>query len=217
MERDTPNQRVGIDQRAQSVFDFSIGVSLFLVVVLGVLVFIPTAFGSFTSDAGGGVGDGIAADKAAAYLADSALTNDSAPSKLDSDCTLLFFTETSNHPDVNVGPPDCGLQQAVPLASNASLDFTRISGVESSRVSVNVTIERGKPTDPGRERLCWDADASLSGNRLKPIGHGACDPSMSDDVKLTAGASAARNDNYAVAHQYTRLGDEGVYLVVRTW
>ena len=209
MERDTANRRVGIDQRAQSVFDFSIGVSLFLVVVLGVLAFIPTAFGSFTADTGGGAGDGIAADKAATYLTESALAGDTTPPRLDSDCTILFFTGTMDRPDVNVKPPDCGLEQAVPLASNASL--------ESPRLSVNVTIERRKPSVPGRQKLCWDADASLSSNRLVTVDDSACDPSTSDDVKLTAGPSAANNDNYAVAERYTKLEQEGVYLVVRTW
>lgn len=209
MERDTPNRRVGIDRRAQSVFDFSIGVSLFLIVVIGVLAFIPTAFGSFTSDAGGGAGDGIAADKAATYLTESALAGDTTPPRLDSDCTILFFTGTMDRPDVNVEPPDCGLEQAVPFASNASL--------ESPRVSVNVTIERGKPTTSGREKLCWDTDASLSSNRLVPVDDAVCDPSTSDDVKLTAGPSAAKNDNYAVAKRHTKLEQEGVYLVVRTW
>lgn len=53
MERDTTGQWGGFTDRGQSVFDFSIGVSLFLVVVISVLVFVPTAFTSFTSDAGG--------------------------------------------------------------------------------------------------------------------------------------------------------------------
>ncbi|WP_436929874.1 DUF7287 family protein [Halosimplex halobium] len=206
MNRDT--HRVGADDRGQSVFDFSIGVSLFLVVVLGVIVFVPTAFGSFTSGAGGGAGDGLAADRAATYLSESALRDSGASVGLDTECTLLFFTGRMNDPDLTVTPSDCGLEQAASLASNASLD--------ASRRTVNVTVERRKPTDPGRELLCWDTDGGLSGSPLVSVDEPACDPTATD-VRLTAGPSAANNQEYATAERYVSLGREGVYLVVRVW
>jgi len=209
MGRDRSKRWVGFTDRGQSVFDFSIGVSLFLVVVVGVLVFAPTAFTSFTSDAGGGAGDGPAAERAATYLAESALSTEGSSSAFDTDCTLLVFTQTAARSDIGVTPDDCGFERGAALASNASLD--------APQVAVNVTIERRKPTDPGRQRLCWDADAGLFDDRLTPVGDAACDPSSSDDVVLTAGASAANNENYAVAERYGRFAGEGVYLVVRTW
>jgi hypothetical protein len=207
MRRDT--HRVGVGDRGQSVFDFSIGVSLFLIVVLGVLVFVPTAFPSFTADAGGGAGDGLAADRAATYLTESALGSDRASAGFDTDCTLLFFTGSTDHPDIAVEPGDCGLERAVPLASNAS--------VEPDQLTVNVTIERRKPDDPGRQRLCWNADAGLTGDRLVPTGDSDCAPSSSDDIDLTAGPSAKNNQNYAIAERYGYFVEEGVYLVVRAW
>ncbi|MFB6139045.1 MAG: hypothetical protein ABEJ26_01260 [Halosimplex sp.] len=208
MQRDTTGGPAGFTERGQSVFDFSIGVSLFLIVVLGVLVFVPTAFGSFTSGGGGGVGDGLAADQAADYLTESAFATDSSPSKLDSDCVLVFFTGTKDRSDVAAEPADCGFERGVDLASNASLD--------ANRLSVNVTIERRRPTDPGRKRLCWDADAELSDPRLIPVSDPDCGSSP-DDVRLTAGPSAANNENYATAERYARFAEEGVYLVVRVW
>lgn len=204
MERDSQRRRVGVGRRAQSVFDFSIGVSLFLIVVIGVLAFVPTAFDSFTAGAGGGAGDGSAAERAADYLAESAL----APT-FDTDCTLLLFTRTTGRSDIAVTPGDCGFEQGTELASNASVD--------ERDIAVNVTVERRKPADPGRERLCWNADAGLFDDRLTSVGNADCDPSSSEDVALTAGASAANNGNYAVAERFGRLGEEGVYLVVRVW
>jgi len=209
MGRDTSKQWAGFTERGQSVFDFSIGVSLFLIVVLGVLVFVPTAFASFTSDAGGGAGDGPAAERAATYLAESALSTEGSPSEFDTGCALLMFTRTTGRADVGVTPDDCGFEPGAALASNASLD--------TRQVAVNVTIERRKPTDPGRQRLCWDTGAGLLDDRLIPVGDADCDPSSSDDVALTAGADAANNENYAVAERYGRFAGEGVYLVVRTW
>ncbi|WP_436908100.1 DUF7287 family protein [Halosimplex marinum] len=206
MKRDT--HRVGVGDRGQSVFDFSIGVSLFLIVVLGVLVFVPTAFGSFTSGAGGGAGDGLAADRAATYLSESALSDSSASDGLDTDCTLLFFTGRMDDPDLAATPSDCGLEQAASLASNTSLD--------ASRRGVNVTVERRKPTDPGRKQLCWNTDGGLGASPLVPVDNPACDPTATD-IRLTAGPSAANNQEYATAERYVSLGREGVYLVVRVW
>lgn len=111
--------------------------------------------------------------------------------------------------DIGVTPENCGFEQGVGLANNASLN--------ASQITANVTIERRKPDDPGRQRLCWDADAGLFDERLVPVDDSDCDPSSANDVRLTAGTSAANNENYAVAERYGYLSGEGVYLVVRTW
>jgi hypothetical protein len=129
---------VGTTERGQSVYDFSIGVSLFLVVVLGALLFVPGAFASANSDAATGAKD-VAADRAADRLADSLLAADSG--RLSLDCTLALFEDTAS----------CGFDSGNEVADDLAL---------SDRWAANVTIEAYEPTQSKRTVQCWDSTAS---------------------------------------------------------
>lgn len=191
---------VGGSDRAQSVLDYSIGVSLFLLVVLGVLVFVPTAFSGLGGGSTGSSGDPLAAERGVTYLTQTAFTTGDTPSSLDIDCTLLFFTGTAGHPDVARSASDCGYEKGGPLAANLSLEPIH---------QINVTIERDTDGDGDREILCWhDAD-----NTLQPVS--AC--SGGNDVPLRVGANAVENGNFVVATRYSIFNGKGVYVTFRTW
>ncbi|ELZ29201.1 hypothetical protein C475_03254 [Halosimplex carlsbadense 2-9-1] len=187
MNRD--NHGVGVGDRGQSVFDFSIGVSLFLVVVLGTLVFVPTAFGSLSDDSGTDSEDSLATERVADYLVETALSGSGDSSELDQRCTLAYFRDQG----------ECGF--------GADNGFAVDSG-RAPYQPLNVTFEADVNGDGTRERRCLDT----SGNgALVGVGDGSC------DTPLTAGSSAVRNQNYVTATRLVRFEGEDVFVVVRTW
>ena len=188
MRRDT--HRVGVGDRGQSVFDFSIGVSLFLVVVLAVLVFVPTAFGSLSDDSGVDNEDRLAAERVADHLVETALAGSDGQPGLDRACVLAYF-------DNGVG---CGFETGSSV------------GVESARAPtqpLNVTIEADVVGDSDREVLCWDRSAEV-------VDHVA-NCGDADDTAFAAGSSAVRNENYVASTRLTEFETSDVFVVVRTW
>lgn len=207
MQPESPLSRTqGGEDRGQSVFDYTIGVSLFLVVVLGVLVFVPTAFGSFGGETAGGANDELVAERGADYLAGTALSGPERASTFRAGCLVLFFDGTTSNADVAFEPSECGLEPGEPLPMNLSL---------SPGQPVNVTVERNVTGDADREILCWNHRSDDPSN-VTSIGHGECGTSA-DDVELRAGSSVADNEQFAAAERYGTVAGTGVYVVVRTW
>lgn len=196
---------VGTDQRGQSVFDYAIGVSVFLVVVFGVLVFVPTAFGSFGGGNPAGAGDGIAADRALDHLTGTILDAGGPRGGLDTGCTVLFFSEDPTHPDVDVSPSECELDgpRSGTLAGRLGLPET---------AGVNVTVQ----TDfgSGREVTCWDVD---DGGVVSAEAAACGDNPAGDDVQFSAGPRPVDNPDFASAAQYETVAGTDVYVVVRVW
>lgn len=193
MKRRGKSQSVGSDERAQSVFDFTIGVSLFLVVVTAVFVFVPTAFGA-VDDSGVTYDDGLAAERAVDYLAGTAFQNGTTrsarPATFDVTCVVAFFNDTG----------DCGFERDNDLATDAGLPPGR---------PLNVTVE---PRAGNGTHLCWDAD---TGTVVK-TGSSNCTPATEADVPLHDGSTAS-GEAFASATRYGRLANRSVYVVVRTW
>lgn len=190
MKGNGPSARtpVGSADRAQSVFDYSIGVSLFIVVVLGVLVFVPTAFGTLTDGAGSDGGDSLAAERAAEYLTRTGFTDNGTASTLTAECTTAFFEDADA----------CGFTSGN-LSSDAGLGANQ---------PLNVTIEANATGNVGRERLGWNATTGALERS------GVCGD---DCVSLTAGSSAVANGDYVVATRSGRLDGDVVTVVVRRW
>lgn len=77
--------------RAQTSFDFAVGMGIFLLTVAFVLTFIPTIFQPFAVGSGG---DEIVGDRVAATLAEDALVeNVSQPNVLNASCTVKLFND----------------------------------------------------------------------------------------------------------------------------
>lgn len=201
MERDTTEQWGGFTDRGQSVFDFSIGVSLFLLVVIGVLVFVPTAFGSFGGQTTGGATDGLAAQRGLDHLGGAVFADSGQATAFHAGCTLLFFNRGSNA-DIDPSPGECGLDPSTGIERDLGLSANR---------AVNVTLERDVDGDRERDILCWTQSTDAV-ERLDPTTCGGA-----NDVEFRAGPNATANENYAVAETYGKFDAEGVYLVVRVW
>lgn len=85
-------------ERGQTGIDFAVGIALFLLAVAFVLAFVPSMFAPFYVT---GSGDGIVADRSAAYLTDNALVEDPArPGSLNGTDTDNWFEECD---DTSVG------------------------------------------------------------------------------------------------------------------
>lgn len=125
---------IGTTIRGQTAYDFAIGVSIFLVVVTGVVAFVPSMIAG--QDSPGGGNEVIASERAAAYLVEDGLSSPDRPYALDEACVVAFFDDTRR----------CGFR-----ANNA---LTEDIGITSRR-AVNVTIEADVDTDGTREPLCW--------------------------------------------------------------
>ena len=206
-----PSRGSGPSDRAQSVFDYSIGISIFVVVILGVLLFVPTAFASF-GGSGNGPADGLTAQRGADHLTGSILASSGGESDFSFGCTLLLFRGSASHPSVDRSPAECGFQPGASLASKLGYTDTQ---------PANVTIEADIDSDPDREILCWDSDANpptsdADSDVLKGVGDGDCGDAAAD-VPLSRGSSAADNGNFAAAERYGTLKNQPVYVVVRVW
>lgn len=194
MHRNTGLRTVGRADRGQSVFDYSIGISIFLVVVLGVLLFVPTAFGALNDDTGVTPSDRVAAERAADYLAESALVEHTQGGRANVGCLLAFFDDGTG----------CGFQSGNALSLDAGLTATQ---------RVNVTIEADiSAVSSGRETLCWDDTGTASSPPgFVTVNSGQC------DTPFAAGPSVVNNENYVTATRTIDLGGQEVYLFVRAW
>ena len=86
--------------RGQTTLDFAIGISIFLLVVVYVLAFVPGMLDPFVQSQEENT---IVADRAADHLTQSMLGSPEQPFLLETDCTVAFF----GGPD----PTDCRFDQ----------------------------------------------------------------------------------------------------------
>lgn len=129
--------------RGQTTLDFTIGISVFLGVILFILLFTPGILTPFTVT---GQSESVTVDRTASYLAQDGLSDPAEPYHLDRRCTVAFFDR--DNASVAPGTTDCRYEDA-PLNEQLALSEIR---------SVNVTIV-GNTTD-GQEltQLYWDRD-----------------------------------------------------------
>jgi len=84
--------RVHGSARGQTVLDFAIGMSVFLLAVGFVFAFVPSLLEPFSADEGARM---IVAERGAAHLTETSLSAGSAPGVLSTACTVGFFEGTS--------------------------------------------------------------------------------------------------------------------------
>lgn len=190
--KDSPSGVSGPDARAQSVFDYAIGASLFIVVVVGVIAFMPSAFSALTDEGGVSAGDRLIADRAAENLVESGFDRIDA-GRLNLYCVVAYFE----------GSGICGFESGQTPALDAGI---------AERHPINVTIEADiDPSSSERELLCWDSSTGRLADNAGPN----CDDAS--DVPLTAGSSAEANVNYVTVSRAAVIGDREVYVLVRSW
>lgn len=137
---DSRTRRVGPSrerrrERGQTTLDFTVGVTLFLLVVALVFLFVPGMLQPFTE---GGQEDIVSANRVADSLTQGALTDPRTPHVLDPECTVRLFNR-SYSPDCRY--PDSSLNAQLGLSANAF---------------VNVSIRGNVSAGGADELLCWD-------------------------------------------------------------
>ncbi|MFB6167461.1 MAG: hypothetical protein ABEJ43_01285 [Haloferacaceae archaeon] len=115
--------------RGQTTLDFTVGVSIFLTVVLFTVAFIPTIFGPFTTDTGNSA---VTADRVADRLAHDVLAvGSTSPGALDESCTETFFDGADDGSVTGCRYPD---------DADDPDDLRSVVGVDDA-TQVNVTIQ----------------------------------------------------------------------------
>lgn len=125
-------------ERGQTTIDFVTGMSVFLLVLIGVLVFLSGAFepvGAAAQDTR------PTADRVAGSLSTGLLGDPATPYLLGTSCTVDFFEGTS--------PADCRYTGST-VQERVGLDST---------TSVNIKLRELTDSHTDGDLLCWDADA----------------------------------------------------------
>lgn len=136
--------------RGQTTLDFALGASLFLLALIGVLVFVSGTMEPFAAGSQEDIGT---ADRVADSLAEGLLADPAQPHVLDATCTVAFFEGTS--------PGDCAF---------SGTDLPSRVGVKDWQL-VNVTMQANMTGDAAEETLCWDD----TDERVVARGDPACD------------------------------------------
>lgn len=120
-------------QRGQTTIDYVIGLSIFLVVIVFVLGFLPTIFAPFEADTGGST---ILADRSADRLASDLLVESpDKPAVLDQECTTEFFDADTNVPsDCRYDVDGADLSTALGTDQFTNLNVTVRSGETISQI-----------------------------------------------------------------------------------
>jgi hypothetical protein len=182
--------------RGQTTFDFAIGISIFLSVLLFVFTFVPTILEPFTV---GAQEHTVAVDRVANELTQDVLGSPEQPNVLDRRCTVNFTT--------SLGGP-----AAAACRFGDDTILTDRFGLREGQ-QVNVTIS-GNTTAAvaGSNVLCWDRDDRA----LREQGSGDC--GGPEDVRLDAGGQPP-GDNAATvaARRVASLWGEDVTVRVVMW
>lgn len=184
----------GASGRGQTTLDYTVGVTIFLLVLSTVFLFIPGTLQPFMK---GGQEDIVAVNRVADSLAEDLLGDPGTPYLLDRECTVEFF-EGNN-------PGQC---------RHSGSSLTERVGVKD-RQYVNVTLKgnvTGSDTDP-TELLCWDG----GNEELVEADDGACGDS--NDVVLAEGPTPPqRSTGSAVtARRVVTVDGTDVSLIVKMW
>lgn len=128
--------------RGQTTLDFTAGMSVFLLVLVAVLLFIPGTLQPFTQ---GDQDNIVAANRVADELSEGLLGNPASPHVLNTSCTIEFFDGDGSSGNCRFSGSD--IRSRVGLARSQF---------------VNVSL-RGNVTDTqtGKELLCWSDGGQL--------------------------------------------------------
>ncbi|WP_332898686.1 DUF7287 family protein [Haladaptatus sp. CMSO5] len=124
-------------ERAQTSMDFLVGMSMFLIIVIFVLSFVPGIIAPFNDNV---QEDTVTVDRVATQLSKGMLGSNAEPYILNAQCTADFFDAS-----VVGNPNDCNFD---PDRNNASV--SERFGLSNTQ-QLNITIERDTDGDGDRE------------------------------------------------------------------
>lgn len=179
--------------RAQTTLDFAIGTSVFLLVLIAMVQFVPGMLQPFNV---GAQEETVAVDRVSSQLAGGLLGDPANPYTLNTTCTREFFDGNS--------PSFCRY-------SGSSLN-DRL-GLKS-RQFANVTLRGNITGTDGADILCWDGSAGTLIERQDAD----CTPSSSSDVVFAAGPQP-RSGSISTVTGRRAVSIEGnaTTLIVEMW
>lgn len=183
--------------RGQTTLDFTVGVSIFLLVLISIFLFVPGTLEPFTQ---GSQEEIVTVNRVADQLSEGQLGDPATPHILDTSCTVAFFQDTS--------PADCRF---------SGPNLTARVGVKP-RQNVNVTIEGNvtETSDDGADLLCWDKEPGP--NRLIERDEGASDPAKDCDTLLAIGPTAPDSAGTSVtSRRVVTINGTNTRLIVEMW
>lgn len=177
--------------RGQTTLDFTIGVTIFVVVLAGVFLFVPGTLEPFET---GGQEDIVTVNRVADQLSEQLLTEPEDPYILDGDCTVEFFQNPAS------SPTDCeytggSLQERVGYG-----DFQ----------FANISIRGSVAGSSDVEQLCYDG-GNAAGSRLES------GSDCSGDTWLRVGSTLDGVESSVTARRVVELDGQEVFLVVQIW
>lgn len=177
--------------RGQTTIDFTIGITIFLIVLATVFAFVPGALQPFNQ---GTQEDIVTVNRVADTISEDNLADPTQPYLLDTACTIAFFEDPSTTPS------DC---------EYPSGDLKETVGIGEGR-HLNVTI-RGNVSGAGdpNQILCWQQP---SGPLDVPSNCGGSDPVLALGGNPPGGSQSA-----VTARRVVQLDDRDVFLVVKLW
>jgi hypothetical protein len=179
--------------RAQTTIDFTVGVVLFVFVLIGIFTFVSGTIQPFTT---GDQEDIVSVNRVADGLAEDTLGDPDTPYVLDRECTVAFFEGGSPPGDCRFG--DRPLEEQVGVGGATFLNVT---------VRGNVS---GSPSP--NELLCWDETAE------ELVEQSETDCSAGDVVSLSVGDDAESGAQSSVtARRAVSVDGSSVSLVVKLW
>lgn len=173
--------------RGQTTLDFAIGMSLFLVVLIGMLLFASGAMQPFSQGSQEDIG---VADRVADSLAEGLLGDPAKPHIANTTCTVEFFADNS--------PNYCRHDGA---------NLTSRVGVKSWQL-VNVTMQANLTGGPEEEILCWDG----SNETIIHRGSNDCDQPFAIGSK-----PPAKSGNTVTARRIVTVESVDATLRVEVW
>lgn len=181
--------------RAQTTIDFAIGISIFLVVVVYVLAFIPGMLGPFVESQNQNT---IVADRAADQLTQGMLGSAERPFLLGVECTVAFF----GGPD----PGDCRFDTTATPEERLGLVGDPPGTGPNLQVEIrgNVSLASG-----GTDTVCWDADED---DLVEADDCG--DPG---DTVFEIGGDPPTQRSVVVSRRVVSIDDRTATVFVRVW
>lgn len=161
--------------------------SLFLIVLLSVLLFVPGTVAPFTE---GGQERIVAANRIADSLSEGQLGDPATPQILNESCTVAFFNDSS--------PAGCHFT-GTNLRDRVGLN---------ERLGINVTLYGNVSGDT--TLLCWDEDASPP--EVVFVDDAGCDVPFSAGPAVPTGSGAT-----VTARRVVTIGRTNATLLVEVW
>jgi hypothetical protein len=225
-----------MNDRGQTVLDFAVGVSVFLIVVAFVLTFVPGMVQPFQEST---QEETAAADRLADQLAaDQLAENVSTPYVLDRECTVAFFEDSSDNEDGDTdfdgvyddsstfeGPcnfPDLSLSERLAVTGSGLDIRVRLVADLGTAAADDPDGDRGG-NDDEIDTLCLDTGDRQIVEANDPGGGRVCDPGSADVVFTIGDTPPSDRSSVVAARRHVSVnggfadGSNDALLIVEVW